>query len=1265
MEIKWTDAQESAIDASGRTILVSAAAGSGKTATLTEKIIRALKNRSSLSKMLIVTFTRASTADMREKISKALSRAIAENPSDAHLYNQMVMLGSASISTIDAFCMKPVKDNFAECQLPASFRIADAAELNPITEKVFKETVDKFFLKYSLNRGDGLFDILDGNDFADLVDSLSAAKADDNIQKSMLSLYSSLLNYADGIEIIKKEAEALYLAADNRNIFLCPHGKAILTFLDEFVKSAVPFYINSMEVLQKDSIASGSYYVTFAKDFKVITELEALLREERPYSDFVAFFEEAKITNLIAYKPGPAPEGIAAIKEVRSIYTQEFKKFMKDFFSTPEDELYSDMRRTARMCEVIYDFLKTYDEALLTEKRERGIVDFNDNKRMLYSLLYDQNGNLTPLAKDYESKYDLVLIDEYQDVDEIQDKIFAAIGTDHRFMVGDIKQSIYGFRGADPKVFGRYRKELPELNAKGFCGNGNSIFMSENFRCNEPVIETSNAVCSHIFRACPDSIGYTSDDDLRFSKKLDYSDYNVPKVQVDIITGGGSSDSEDMPDEANETPSELPAEAVNLANRVAELLRGEYYIEHEDADGVVRHNKRITPSDITILVRKRSAIPDVKAALIAMNIPTEAAEIEVAEARSDLLHSPEMIYLLNLLRVINNPANDIALLEILGKAPVCGTFDLEEIVKLRNIDGGSRMRGLYFTIKSYAETNEDDIASKCRLFTKWLDGLRELSVTHSAEELLQVIKADKFCYCGDSDAFLYIYEKARSYRQASFVSLYNFLNYFERHIATEKASVSVTPSTGCVSIMTMHNSKGLEFPVCFIYNCGQGFSSQSIKGDLLFTRSLGASMMLFGRTGKTGEGIKKDTMLRNIAKRVISASEREAEMQNLYVAMTRAREYLFISAKPSMTSMNNVGFDAGDRFRTLYCNSYSPWILTGLQKFDGADKYCDIKHIDGDIVRPDAPLTQDYGTKPVSKEDESFTQHYRDLAVMPKVVTNEQKFLRSLPTKAPASRLADDMLDKYVFSDDTPPSTNDLGLQTDEEAGFSFDDTGLDYRARESILEALRLMKTSDSSDFNRLLDQNTNPTAAQKGTLAHAFLQFCDFEKFININADSDIEAMVREEISRLSLLGFIDAESSEILDVTSLAAFFRSEFFKHVKAAQGYRRELRFNRFVPLAALTKNPRIAKIVGDKTLYVQGSIDLTVHTTDGGIILCDYKTDRLTDTERKNPDLLKANMKRKHSAQLDQYSKAIYDLYGKYPEKIYIYSLPLGEAIEM
>lgn len=1264
MKVKWTEAQLSAINTTGRTLLVSAAAGSGKTATLTEKIIRALtskENRSSLSRMLIVTFTRASAADVRAKISKALSKAIAENPTDTHLYNQMILLGSADISTIDSFCMKPIREHFSECGLPASFRIADEAELNPIKERVLSRLIDEFFVRYATSDDkDGIFDVLSNNAFADFFDGLSSSKSDAKFYEVILKLHENLLNYPEGIEMLKNQADSLYNAAQKRDILLCSHGLTVLRFLSELCISAKPFYENAIKALEQDDKGAKSYLPAFLVDYNFICDIDSYLKEGRKFEDYAARFRAYSRENLKGY--AQPPENIVAIRDGRSVIIEAINDYKASFFSYTDDEIYADIARTADMCRVAYDFLTQYDKLLTQEKRERGIVDFTDNKRMLYSLLYDKDGELTPLAKDYASKYDIVFIDEYQDVDEIQDKIFAAIGTDHRFMVGDIKQSIYGFRGAEPTVFAGYRRQLPELFAHGLCDGGNSIFMSENFRCNLPIIKSANAVCSHIFQACPQTIGYTADDDLKFSKVIKNDSYVQPKVQFDVILPADKKKKDDADLQADLPGSDLPPEVVNLANRISELLRGDYRLES---------GERIKPSDITVLVRKRSAIPTVKDALISLNIPTEAAEIDNAEAGQDLLHSPQMIYLVNLLRVINNPSNDIPLLELLGKTPLLGGFELEEIVRLRNKKlntNEDNVHGLYYSVKEYARSGTDPaLAAKCRAFVEWLEGLRRLASTHSAEELLNVLRTDESCYCGTSDAFMYMYEKARTYRRSSFVGLYNFLAYFENLLTTEKHAVEVSSSDGGrVSVMTIHNSKGLEFPVCFIYSCGTAFSTKSTDADLIFLRELGISMTLFHRSDALGSGYKKNTLLRNIARKAIIMRDREAEMQSLYVAMTRAREYLFMSATPTKASKAFLGFDKGDRFRTLACSAYSTWILTGLEKCADSHEFCDVNYIQTEDVIPAESLpTLSFDDKNAFA-DSHFSRKYKSLAEMSVCVTDEEKFLRSLPTKAPASKIADDMLDRYVFFNDEMSLGNSYDSADVKDAEISFDDSGIDYKEKAAVLENLRLMQSSVDSEFDLLLMENSKASAAQKGTAAHAFLQFCDFEKFKALLYKSqDVLSAVNEEIERLCLEGFIDRRSADILDAQMLSSFFKSDFFGLVAAARSYQKELRFNRFVPLSTLTRNPATARVVGDRTLYIQGSIDLVLHTDGGEIILCDYKSDRITDMECAHPELLVKKFSERHSAQLKQYSKAVFDLYGKHPAKIFIYSLPLGEAVEI
>ena len=1255
MERIWTPAQKAAMGTLGRTLLISAAAGSGKTATLTERIIRRLTDPvapAELSRLLIVTFTRAAAAELRERIGAALTEAIGRDPGNRHLQNQLIGLGGAHISTIDAFCREPVKAHFAELGLPASSRIADEAELLPLCQRVMGEIIDEFYVKYArADRDDTAFSLLWQNPFADLCDSLTPSKNDADLIPILLELYNRLLSFPEELTRLKIEADALAGQADG-DFFASAHGAVILDWVREFCDSASETLEDALSDITNDEAAAKAYGAAFTADLVFCRRLRGV----DSYAEAFELLETYQNQRLGGLR-GADPRFVAH-KEARTAIVEDIKALRKTYFVDPPAVVSQQMKRTSVLCGVLYDLLAEYDRRILAEKKNRGICDFTDNRRYLLSLLRGENGAPSGMAMDFREKFDEVYIDEYQDVDEMQDEIFRLVGADHRFMVGDIKQSIYGFRGADPSVFARYRRDLPQLtvDGDGIFGHdaaGNSIFMSENFRCDEAVIRVTNAVCGHILRACPQSVGYRDGDDLVFGKKPPSEDYVTPAVQVSVLVKPAKGEEVDGGDALGDRDGELSgveAEAGYVANEIAALLRNRV----PKANGEV-----IQPKDIVILMRSRTALSAYMKALTAMGIPTGSEELEAIEAGRDILHGTDMSYLLNLLRVIDNPDGDIPLSEVL-RAPFPG-LDLEELIAVRNAgDREAEARSLYAGVEAYASREDGDpiLAEKLASFMAWLGKYRRLTETQPADRILRLLRRDERCACRDTSAFLYLYESARTCRTSAFLSLYAFLTYFESKLATAKNAPIPEKGQdgGHVSIMTIHKSKGLEFPVCFIARCGQAFSAKSYSADLIFEKRAGVSMKLYNREsdGMSTKQYKTDTTLRAASALAVKLAEREEEMRVLYVAMTRARERLYIvgagNEKP-------VSFREGDRYGALSCSCYLKWVLAGLEAHPEIQNFVTVSYLSTAEISAGTPLGRMTFSHDATESEEDRAIAARYAAILDRRVptTALEAALRRVPTKVPASRIRDGMLDDCVFYE------TDLDAKDGKLPDSGSDGSWCDAQTVAAIRQSLALMASggsdSDNNEFELLLSQNRRPTAIEKGSAAHLFLQYCDYRLVQKYG--------VEDEIGRLLELGFMTERTAEVLDRGMLTAFFASSFFTRVQTADRVERELRFARFVPLASLTSNAAFAEALGERTLFVQGSIDLLCTFADGHLELCDYKTDFVTPEERRDPSLLRAHMIEKHRPQLLQYAAAVEEMYGVRPNKAYIFALSWGDAVEI
>ncbi len=1228
---EWTPSQRLAMDTKGMTLLVSAAAGSGKTATLTERIIRRITdpvNPAELSRMLIVTFTRAAAAELKQRISDAISEKIAQDPGNRHLQKQLLHLGSAHIHTIDAFCFQPVRENFAEMGMPASFRIADDAELEPLSEHIMEDLISEFFIKYAppstQNTETGMFSLLEDNPFADLCDSLTASKDDASLTQTFKKLFKNLLNFPDELERLKNQAERLQIEA-HQDFLLSEHGKHIKEWLLLFCTSKIQFFEDALATISLSSAATKAYYDGFDAELNFLKILEAELKNGTYASvqKLMQGYELGKITGLKNAEPI-----YVELKNKKTEFIAETRGFRDKYFCDTPEELSGQMLKLSKLCFVLYDYLTEYDKRMQEEKMRRGICDFTDNRRKLLRMLMDEDGQPTPLCLSYLENFDEVYIDEYQDVDEVQDTIFRLIGGDHRFMVGDIKQSIYGFRGADPSVFAGYRQTLTPIE-NGQDANGNCLFMSENFRCDEAVIRVTNAICSHIFSTCPDSIAYQPNDDLKLGKKPPYEGYVSPAVHIAVL-------SEADKDAPEDTLRGVSAEAYYVANQIAELLKS----------GATKANgEKILPGDIAILSRGATNFGEYMTALAALGIPTGCAELETQRAAKDTLHGPDMMYLLNLMRVINNPDNDIPLSEIL-RCSFPG-LSLEDVITIRKC--GDEHGSLYGALEAYLKdpAPKPELLKKVISFVSFVNDYRRLSISLSAEGLLRVMRQDSRVICSKTKAFTYLYDSARNCRVAPFVGLYTFLNYIENKILTSKnapADQENQVDGGTVKLMTIHKSKGLEFPVCFVVRCGQDFSSKDFQKDLLFHKSIGISTKLYDRQSER----KFDTTLRRAAIIPMREQTREDEMRILYVAMTRARERLYLVGFDT----KDKSFTAGDRYASMTCNNYMAWIKAGLAAHPEAAPYYHMVELSEEQILPQSPLPPlEY--LPTSPQEADLAAYYRHILECRIPPSDTTTLVRSVPTQVPASRMSRHLLDECVFI------TSDLPFGDEDKIPVSQQDGTLCHvKTIENIKRSVQLMASgSGENEFELLLKGNARPTAAEKGTAMHLFLQYCNWQNITTWGLES--------EISRLVEAGFMSERVGKILDRKQLSAFFDSTFVKSAVTATHIQRELKFQRFVPLRDLTQNQALAEALGDRTLYVRGSIDLVCHYADGHIEICDYKTDRITPEEKADPSLLAIHLKEKHGAQLAEYANAIEEQYHQRPHKIYIFSLPLGEAVEI
>ncbi len=1204
----WTPSQEAAMRIDGKTLLVSAAAGSGKTSVLTERIIRKLTDAerpADLSRMLIVTFTRAAAAELKGRIAKALTDAMATDPENAHLSRQLFLLGSAQISTIDAFFQKAVRANFERLSLPASFRMADEAEVLPIAAEIMDGLLEEYYDRYAQNSAStSPFAKLLNNPFAQTLDHLMSGRSDGKLGAVLRDFLGKFSAEPEGVAILGRFAKELNEAAD-AEYFSTSYGSVVRNYLSDLFDGYISFLEKTEAHLDATPDMCAKFSGIVEADLSFCKAMQKALGDgvyararEVAYSFVGGRFPSSKekTREIIAYQ------------DWRNKFKGEIGKRVQELLQYPAEAVTEQMRHTALPAEILYRFYSEYTTRLLSEKLERGLLEFDDVRAMLYRLLTDENGNATPFAEELAASYDAVYIDEYQDVDYLQDRIFSLIGKNRRFMVGDIKQSIYGFRGSEPSIFAGYRREMPLYdtpeaeNADGAC-----VFMSDNFRCDKPVIDFANKVCAFLFSACEETVGYRPQDDLVCSKSTDGITAPAP-VTLAVFDAPPRKKARG---EDEDDAEDVREEAVWVAAEISRLLREE----------TLDNGAPIRPSDIAILVRNKNHGATYTDELAKLGVPV------LSPTSSDIAQNPLLYDMLNLLKSVDNPWRDLPLSEFLLSS--LGGFDLEELCEVR--EAAAPSSALYDALLTVAEDAKHSLFQKCAAIIAWLDEARRLADTQPADRFLRLIyQDDRLAHLSDTPVLLYLYEQARIYQKNAFCGLYGFLSHFAKLLEGDKLSAEGFGSADdAVTVMTVHHSKGLEFPVVFLSSTGSPFNKDDIKKNLLYHREVGIACRLYDE----GSGNLEDTALRAALCLKVDQEQVEESIRTLYVALTRARERMYVSgtlAGKWETAMTNASLiRRGNRASILGASNMLSWILASL--YEGGTLADDI---DLTVVHPfygevERGLPLSLGATDDAKKGVTLSpvaERYAAIYRAKGEMEYPYAFLQGLPAKAAASKLSANLLDS-------------LSNEEDEEG---------------SLAAQIELLQSA-TQPFDSLLQAQERPSATEVGSATHAFLQFCNYERLMETSPEEEAERLVAD--------GFMSRRAKDILHFKQLTAFCKSDLMALIKSAARVQRELKFGILTPMRTLTQNKELAEKLGEESLFVQGSIDLLLTMPDGRLILVDYKTDRISDEERANPALLAKRLGEHHGQQLACYAEAVRDLLGRAPDEMRIYSLPLGASL--
>ena len=1207
----WTAEQQQAIDTRDRTLLVSAAAGSGKTATLTERIIQSILDKETptdIDRMLIATYTNAAVDELRERIGKAIKKAALENPEDLRLEEQLLKLKDAKILTITAFCNSILRSSAESIGLAPNYRIAEPAEAKILSSRTLEALINAAY------EGE-IPEVCTPEEFIAVADCISNVKHSEGLADAIAFIFEKLTYSERGIDTLFTLIEEY-----NPENFKSVEETGMGAYIIGELKTAFFAYLTAYKKIIPLATGERLDQKNLPKAESDVQLLENTLAKIS-YDEILPILENAEFESLSRGKDEPT-EFYSSFKFLRSNLVEDIKKFRTElfFYSTKEwQDLYT---RLYKLLGTLYKFLKKYYSVFMEEKRSRGICEFSDVERYAYDALYKSDGTITDLARELSSKFDAIYVDEYQDVNALQGKIFEAISKENnRFMVGDIKQSIYGFRSARPEIFLDMKNRFPLIKTAGDYPAA-SIFMSNNFRCDKTVVDFVNGVFDTMFGLFGKSIGYVSDDKLKFSKIYPEGDTPtgiIPEIHIIEKPEMPEDDSEEDAAEKIliEDKNKKELEAEHIANKISELL----------SYGKLASGKAVEPSDIAILMRsvKGELAEAITAALRRHGIPSSINET------GDLLLCEEVLLALSFLYCIDNPRKDIYLCALMI-SPLF-SFTADEVLKIRR---SSKSESLWEALSDYVRENPD--YERGVRFIASILRYRKLAEGERADALISLIYRESGLMAlasknGSRDNLVLLHSYARKYESTDFKGLYSFINYISEVAARGETfpAAGVNDESNAVRLMTVHRSKGLEFPVTIL--AGAAAAGNKDRGSkIFFHESFGIAIRTKDDTGLA----IIDNPVAHAISRYIKSVEFDEELRVLYVALTRAREQLYVyGSSPKKSAEEYVEYinylrDILNPYFASKAKSFLDIIMLG--------KSCGKLFIGGNLEDGKAGNDQsDFTTNesiPRAPAEISSDEYAKRFSFKYK-----NSHLERLPKKISVSRLSPAMLD-------------------DDESAVGIDEIAIVENFLNSSENATQLEEESAESmpilpDF---VTGKTEGESAKKGIATHKVLQFCDFAK-LEVNPKSEVERLIKTE--------FITKEDGDRVRLGELLGFVRSNLFKEIKNAKTIHRELRFNVFLDAEKFTESNEKKALLKNEKILVQGVIDCLIEDADGELHLIDYKTDRLTREELLDTTLGEEKLRSAHTLQLSYYKEAVKQIFGKTPNRVGIYSLHLGKEVAL
>ncbi len=1280
MAVKFTLDQQRVIDARDCNILVSAAAGSGKTAVLVERIIRRITDEAhpvDIDRLLIVTFTSAAAAQMRERVSAAVIRLLEENPENEHLQRQASLIHNAQITTIDSFCLFIIRNNFNAIGLDPGFRVADEGELRLLESDVMNRLLEDSHAEPTER-------------FLRFVECYSTGSSEKKIEEAILRLYRFSMSYPFPEEWLRERMED-YRLEDVCSLTDKPWFAGALAYMDTMLSECAGRIKQGMDIAGSAG-GPAQYMDNLTADLALIEQL----RGSRDYASLYALFAEASFTRLSAKRPeGVDPLLKEAVKAIRDEVKKTIGDLKKLLFQISPEDTFEDMAVCQEVVEELAVLALSFKRRLDQAKRDRNVIDFSDMEHFALEILLarDEDGNIVPreTALELQDYFEEIMIDEYQDSNEVQELLLKCIsgedkGRFNRFMVGDVKQSIYKFRLARPEIFmDKYDTYVTnESDAQGRL----RIDLRMNFRSRAEVTGAANFICGQLMKKQVGNVEYDGQAAL-------YAGASYPPppegespqlYQTELLIAAGPQEGD-----ASDSYSEKEREAMMTAARIRELV-GSFPVT-DAATGELRPAKY---SDIVLLLRATSGWDEeFRRVLSERGIPVHVT------GKTGYFETLEIQGIVNILKVLDNPLQDIPFFGVM-RLPFFG-FSEEEIVRIKcgaeaadaagasleagvsdaadiPLEAGEQKRFLYELVKQYCMTAAGEeaqalVGKAARLLDTIARYRRMVAYTPIKELIGRIIDDTGYAaYVGAMPGggqrranMELLLERAGAFQKTSFYGLFHFIRYLEtmqeQEVDFGEANI-LDENADVVRIMTIHKSKGLEFPICFVCGLAKQFNQMDLRQGILMDAELGVGVDYIDPYLR----IKRRTLRKNVVAQRMKEDTRGEDLRVLYVALTRAKEKLILTGclqdpgkriaagrLAAMETQEKLSYST-----LMTAGSYLDLILAALMRHRCMGALMETLGLDAQLPGQAHPAVPAYASTPIAitvyDEVEDYAGQLREqgrAAVLEENLDKAGEFVDNELSKTLEERLRYQYPYAYLEGLKVKTTVSELKRASYEAVSGEADE--LVALPRESYVPRFAREEMTDCPD------EAGGSTAVQYGTAVHKAMELFSFSgeyAYTRTAEDPDgqqagrrLYALVCRERERWIAEGRAAQEELACVSSARITEFLKSGLAQRMIAAcarGGLFKEQPFVLGIPANRLRE-----QYPETETVLIQGVIDVFFYEEDG-IVLADYKTDRVGTAQ----ELID-----RYRAQLEYYQLALEQITGKPVKERYLYSFALQTEI--